>query len=97
MTLILRALGYTDSGNAPDFTWDTAVSNSVTYGVLTSGEQSMLAKSNFLRAQVVYLSYFSLNAPMKTGGVLLDRTVTSGALTRSKAEQVMAGVTVPRL
>lgn len=97
MTLILRALGYTDSGNAPDFTWDTAVSKSVTYGVLTSGEQSMLAKSNFLRAQVVYLSYFSLNAPMKTGGVLLDRTVTSGALTRSKAEQVMAGVTVPRL
>ena len=97
MTLILRALGYTDSGTAPDFTWDTAVTKSVVWGVLTSGEQSMLSQSNFLRAQVVYLSYFSLNAPMKTGGVLLDRTVTSGVLDRSRAEQIMAGVTVPRL
>ena len=64
MTLILRALGYTDSGTTPDFTWDTAVSKSVAYGVLTSGEQAMLNQSSFLRAQVVYLSYFSLNASM---------------------------------
>ena len=97
MTLILRALGYTDSGTTPDFTWDTAVSKSVAWGVLTSEEQTMLSQSNFLRAQVVYLSYFSLNAPMKTDGVLLDRTVTSGVLDRSRAEQIMAGVTVPRL
>lgn len=97
MTLILRALGYTDSGTAPDFTWDTAVDKSVAWGVLTSGEQAMLAGSSFLRAQVVYLSYFSLNAPMKNGGVLLDRTVTSGVLTRSRAQQIMAEVTVPRL
>lgn len=97
MTLILRALGYTDSGAAPDFTWDTAVSAAVSRGILSSGEQAMLSQSQFLRAQVVYLSYFALNAPMKGGGVLLDRTVSSGGLNRSQMEQVMAAVTVPRL
>lgn len=97
MTLILRALGYTDSGTAPDFTWDTAVSKSVSYGILTSGEQAMLSQNSFLRAQVVYLSYFSLNASMKNGGVLLDRTVASSGLGRSEFEQIMSGVKVPRL
>ena len=96
MTLILRALGYTDSGAAPDFTWDTALSKAVSWGILSSGEQAMLSQSQFLRAQVVYLSYFALNAPMKGGGVLLDRTVSSGGLNRSQLEQVMAAVTVPR-
>lgn len=97
VTLILRALGYTDSGAAPDFTWDTAVSRAVSWGLLSSGEQAMLSQSQFLRAQVVYLSYFALNAPMKGGGVLLDRTVSSGGLNRSQLEQVMAAVTAPRL
>lgn len=97
VTLILRALGYTDSGTVPDFTWDTAVTRAVTWGVLSSGEQAMLAQSELLRAQVVYLSYFALNAPMKGGGVLLDRTVSSGGLNRSHLEQIMASVTVPRL
>ena len=97
MTLILRALGYTDSGTEPDFTWDTAVSKSVSYGVLTSGEQAMLSQSSFLRAQVVYLSYFSLNASMKDGGILLDRTVASSGLGRSEFERIMSGVKVPRL
>ena len=97
MTLILRALGYTDSGAAPDFTWDTAISKSVAWGVLTAGEQAMLTQSEFLRAQIVYLSYFSLNASMKSGGVLLERTVSSGGPSRSQFEQVMAGVTVSRL
>lgn len=97
VTLILRALGYTDSGAAPDFTWDTAVSRAVSWGLLSSGEQAMLSQSQFLRAQVVYLSYFALNAPRKGGGVLLDRTVSSGGLNRSQLEQVMAAVTVPRL
>lgn len=97
MTLILRALGYTDSGAAPDFTWDTALSKAVSWGILSSGEQAMLSQSQFLRAQVVYLSYFALNAPMKGGGVLLDRTVSSGGLNRGQLEQIMAAVTVPRL
>lgn len=97
MTLILRALGYTDSGSAPDFTWDTAVVKSVEWGVLTAGEQAMLAQREFLRAQIVYLSYFSLNAARKDGGVLLDRTVSSGGPSRSQFEQVMSGVSVPRL
>lgn len=96
MTLILRALGYTDSGASPDFTWDTAVSRSVDLGVLTPGEQAMLEGGGFRRAQVVYLSYFSLNAPRKGGGVLLDLTAAGGKVDANKVRQIMAAVTVPR-
>lgn len=97
MTLILRALGYTDSGSAPDFTWNTAISKSVSLGILSSGEQAMLAQGDFLRAQVVYLSYFSLSAPQKGGGILLDRTAAGSGVDRSWFEQIMSAVTVPRL
>ena len=97
VTFVLRALGYTDSGSAPDFTWNTAISKSVSLGILSSGEQAMLAQGDFLRAQVVYLSYFSLSAPQKGGGILLDRTAAGSGVDRSWFEQIMSAVTVPRL
>ena len=97
LTLILRALGYTDSGSSPEFAWNTALAKSVEFGVLSSGERSMLEAGSFLRAQVVYVSYFSLSAPAKDGGVLLDRTLSGGALTQEQADQVMGRVDVPRL
>ena len=97
LTLILRALGYTDGGSSPEFAWNTALAKSVEFGVLSSGERSMLEAGSFLRAQVVYVSYFSLSAPAKDGGVLLDRTLSGGALTQEQADQVMGRVDVPRL
>lgn len=98
VTFLLRALGYTDSGAAPDFVWSSALSSAVEWGVLTPAEQAMLTSSPFLRAQVVYLSYFTLSAALKDGsGVLLDRTAASSGVSRSGLQAVMSSVTVQRL
>ena len=97
VTLILRALGYSDSGAAPEFTWNTALEKSVDFGVLSSGERAMLEQGDFLRAQMVYVSYFALNAPARGGGVLLDRVLSGGGLTAEQARAVMERVDVPRM
>ena len=52
MTFLLRALGYSDSGASPDFSWANAVGKSVEFGVLNAAEQAKLTGSPFLRAQV---------------------------------------------
>ena len=98
VTFLLRALGYRDSGEAPDFTWDTALERAVELGVLTPGEEAMLTSETFLRAQVVYLSYFALDAPCQDGsGTLLERLVSGGILDGAVASVVRSGVEVSRL
>lgn len=98
VTFLLRALGYRDSGEAPDFTWDTALERAVELGVLTPGEEAMLTSETFLRAQVVYLSYFALDAPCQDGsGTLLERLVSGGVLDGAVASVVRSGVEVSRL
>ena len=98
MTFLLRALGYSDSGASPDFSWANAVGKSVEFGVLNAAEQAKLTGSPFLRAQVAYLSYFALSAPLKDGsGILLDRTAASSGVDKAVFQAVMNGVTVDRL
>ena len=98
VTFLLRALGYTDSGDAPDFTWATALDRAAELGVLTPGELALVSGGTFLRAQVVYLSYFALSVPLKDGGgVLLDRTAASSGVAKSQYQSVMDGVSVRRL
>lgn len=43
LTFLLRALGYRDSGASPDFAWDTATEQARALGVITQGEQALLA------------------------------------------------------
>ena len=99
MTFVLRALGHSDSGASPDFTWDTALARAAEFGVLTQGEAAQFgALPSFLRAHMAYLSYFSLDAPMAGGsGTLLDALVSAGALDRTAVDQARAGVTVSRI
>ncbi len=98
LTFVLRALGYRDSGAEADFSWSTALSKALECGVLNSAEYGMLTGSPFLRAQVVYVSYFSLSAPRKDGGgTLLDRLVSSANVDRAALYTVMNSVTVRRL
>ena len=98
VTFLLRALGYQDSGENPDFTWDTVLSRAVELGVLTPGEEALLNGEPFLRAQVVYLSYFALDAPCRDGsGSLLDRLTAAGLLDGAVARVVRSTVTVSRL
>lgn len=98
VTFVLRALGYTDGGSAPDFAWDTALAKGLEAGVLTRGERQLLEERPFLRAQVAYLSYFSLSAPMKDGsGALLDALVSRGDIDRAAVGSIMSGVAAARL
>ena len=98
VTFLLRALGYSESGEAPDFTWDTALQRGVELGVLTAGERQLLESGAFLRAQVVYLSYFALDAREKDGAATLqERLVAAGVLDQAVVTTVRAGVNVARL
>ena len=98
VTFLLRALGYRDSGEEPDFAWDTALRRAVELGVLTAGEEAMLTSGPFLRAQVVYLSYFALDAPCRDGsGTLQERLTAAGALDGAVTAVVRDSVAVERL
>lgn len=98
VTFILRALGYADSGESPDFAWDTALARAGQLGVLTAGEGTMLSGKTFTRAQVAYLSFFTLTASMKDGGgTLLDHLSALGALDGAAVRAVMGSVPVARI
>lgn len=95
ITLLLRALGYAEG---TDFNWKDAIDDGVALGLLTEGEKELLTEHNFLRAQIVYLSYFALSANIPGGeGTLVERLTASGAIDASIASEAMSAVTVPRL
>lgn len=95
MTFLLRALGYQEGS---DFHWNSAIADSQTLNVLTSGEVSLLTEKPFLRAQVVYLSYFLLSAKTAGGEVtLLNRLVAAKAVDPTVAQSAMHGLDLQRL
>lgn len=98
LTFVLRALGYQDSGTNPDFTWDTALARAQALGCITAGEAVLLGPAKpFLRAQVAYLSYYSLSANRKAGGSLQSYLISGGALSQSVVNTAQASVTVKRI
>ena len=97
VTFLLRALGYSDSGSAPDFTWQTALDKARETGVLTAGEYTLLTDNTFLRAQVAYVSYYALDASMKSGGTLLAHLDAVGALDADAVNTVRGQVSVTRI
>lgn len=98
VTFILRALGYQDSGDTPDFTWDTALQRGMDLGILTAGEYKMLMEEPFLRAQVAYLSYFALDHTYKDRAETLQtQLTTSGVLDAADVAAVRGGIDVSRL
>ena len=98
VTFLLRALGYSEGGGAPDFTWDTALQRGEALGVLTAGERQLLEGGPFLRAHVAYLSYFALDARQKDGAMTLqERLVGAEVLDQAVVVTVRSGVSVTRL
>ena len=98
LTFVLRALGYSDSGENADFAWDTALFRALQLGVLTAREHKMLTEQPFLRAQVVYVSYYALDARLKTTGKSLYATLTAaGVLDDAVAGPARAAVTSVRM
>ena len=84
LTFVLRALGYTDRGEAAEFRWDDPFTLARSVGILT--EPVDLA--NFLRADMVTVSYAALAVPQKgTDRTLAQALMGAGVFT---AEQYAA-------
>lgn len=93
---ILRALGYSSTGTT-DLTG--TLDRAVTCGVLTAGERSMLSKDAFLRAELVYTSWYALDAQVSGAGQTLRQTLLSkGVFTadeNSFAAALIASTRIP--
>lgn len=95
MTFILRALGYTEG---TDFRWKNAVANAQELGVLTEGEGALLIEKPFLRAQVVYISYFALSTKLAgQESTLLDKLLASQVVDPTVVSTILSETTVERL
>lgn len=97
LTFVMRALGYRDSGETLDFTWQTVLLRAKELGVITAGESSLLSSSTLLRAHVVYLSYYSLDAQYKEGGSLLEHLNAIGIMDAAAVNAIRAQVAVTRI
>lgn len=97
MTFVLRALGYQDSGDNPDFQWDSALIRSLELGCITDGEYKLLVEESFLRAQVAYVSYYALDAKMKSGETLISHLTSAGTLDSAQVNQVRSNVITERI
>lgn len=98
VTLLLRALGYSDTSAQPDFNWAASVAFGQNQGLFTAGEYQRLTTGTFTRAQVAYVSFYALDFPLKgSTTTLLDRLISAGVTTQSTASAAKALVTTNRL
>lgn len=74
LTFVLRALGYSDA-NGVDFTWDNPYTLARTCGIMLGNPDTI----DFLRADVVLVSYAALEAEVKgTKQTLAQKLITAG-------------------
>lgn len=79
ITFVLRALGYSDTNG--DFTWDNPYTLARQAGIM-DGNPNVL---KFLRADVVLVSYASLEAEVKgTGKTLAEKLISAGAFSAAE-------------
>lgn len=67
---VLRALGYSSAANTD---LSDALARAQSAGVLTEGEAAMLQSGPFLRAELVYISYYALEAQVSGSGRTLGQ------------------------
>lgn len=87
---ILRAMGYSSVANT---NLADTLDRAVMAGVLTSGEAAVLQVDKFLRADLVYVSYYALDAYLPDGeqtlaDALMDQDVFTSRLLRNARELV---------
>lgn len=81
---VLRALGYSSSANTD---LSDALARAQSAGLLTQGETEMLQRDPFLRAELVYISYYALDVPVSgTGWTLAQRLMDKGVFTQSERD-----------
>lgn len=89
---VLRAMGYSSAANTN--LADTLLRAQAS-GVLTAGEVAMLQRDKFLRAELVYISYYALEAVLPDGSQTLgDLLCDKGVFTnreRRAAEDLVTG------
>ena len=82
LTFVLRALGYTE-GEGGDFVWTSPFELAKSVGILPSGADT----KNFLRGDVVLVSYAALSAKMKGSDKTLARSlVEKGVFTQKELD-----------
>lgn len=74
LTFVLRALGYSDSKEVTDFTWDNPFDLATEIGLIENGEYNK--DSEFLRADVAIVSYNALLLIPKNGENILKDTLS---------------------
>ena len=91
---MLRALGYSSTAttNISD-----ALDRAVTAGVLTAGERTALRSSDFLRADVAYLSYYALSVRTSGGAALSRKLIDAGVFTDADYRAAQAMVKTARI
>lgn len=77
---VLRALGYSSAANTD---LSNVFARAQSAGMLTEGETAMLERDPFLRAELVYISYYALETPVSgTGRTLGEHLMDKGIFTQ---------------
>lgn len=91
---MLRALGYSSAGSSAV---STALERAVTCGLLTDGEATALQSSTFLRADLVYVSYYALDVQLSGDTrTLRDTLLQRGVFTAAQSQTAAGMVTSQR-
>ena len=92
---MLRALDYSSAANS---NLSGTLDKAAVCGVLTAGEVAMLRSSSFLRAQLVYVSYYTLDAAYSgSSDTLRDRLMKRGVFTAAESAAASSLVKTSRL
>lgn len=92
---ILRAMGYSSHENTE---LDGTLANAVRSGVITAAEKASLENNTFLRADLVYLSYYALQAALPSGeGTLADQLMGQGVFTARSYQAALRMVESDRI
>lgn len=87
LTFALRALGYNDKND--DFSWENAIVDSNTLGVIDSNLKSKLLNHKFLRGHVAECSYVALQSHLKNSDeILIDKLVKDGSISFASASNI---------
>lgn len=92
---VLRALGYSSTAQTDV---STAAERALGIGVITVGEKALLDSNEFLRADVVYLSWYALEATLPGGmGTLREKLEGAGVFTEAAYQNAGALVRTERV
>lgn len=83
LTLTLRALGYSDKGDAPQFTWDNPYALAEDVGLIADAE----ADDDFLRGDAVSIFWNAMSAKCANSeDTLVDTLIEAGVFSAAKYE-----------